>query len=61
VDFRDWYIAIHVGAAEFALLTLAFLHPDPVIVGAVCGAVPTILGLYHWFVLRDSKTPDSTP
>jgi hypothetical protein len=59
MDFRDWYIAAHVGIAELALLALAFLHPDPVIVGAVCGAIPAILGLYHWFVVRDSKIPDA--
>jgi hypothetical protein len=59
MQFIDWYIAAHVGIAELALLTLAFLHPDPGIVAAVCAAVPTILGLYHWFVLRDAKQQDA--
>lgn len=59
MSFLDWYIAGHVGFAVVALIVLAFLHPDPAIVGAVCVALPTILGLYHWFTLRDSKTKDA--
>ncbi len=59
MDFRDWFIILHVGGALWSLIALAWTHPDPVIVGAVCGAVPAILGLYHWFVLRDSKTKDA--
>ncbi len=55
----DWFILLHVGGALWALIALAYLHPDPVIVGTVCAAVPTVLGLYHWFVVRDSKTPDA--
>ena len=55
----DWFILLHVGGALWALIALAFLHPDPVIVGAVCAAVPAILGLYHMFIVRDSKTPDA--
>lgn len=55
----DWFILLHVGGALWLLIRLAFLHPDPVIVGAVCTAVPAILGLYHWFTVRDSKTPDA--
>jgi hypothetical protein len=59
MKFLDWYIAVHVGLTVIALLTLAFLHPDPAVVGAVCGAVPATLGFYHWFVFKDSKTPDA--
>lgn len=58
MKFVDWYIAAHVGGSVAALLTLAFVHPDPAIVGAVCAAVPTILGLYHWFTVKDDKTAD---
>lgn len=55
----DWFILLHVGGTLWALIALAYLHPDPVIVGAVCAAVPTILGLYHMFVLKDSKQADA--
>ena len=58
MKFVDWFILVHVNAALTALIVLAFKHPDPVIATAVCGAVPTILGLYHWFAMRDDKTPD---
>jgi hypothetical protein len=56
----DWFILLHVGGAVNALIILAFKHPDPIIVGTVCTAVPTMLGLYHWFTVRDSKTPDAS-
>lgn len=59
MKFVDWFIMAHVGGALWWLLALAWKHPDPVIVGAVCGAVPTILGLYHWFTQRDDKIPDA--
>lgn len=49
----------HVGLAVNAILFLMFKHPDPVIVGAGCTAVPTILGIYHWFTQRDDKTKDA--
>jgi hypothetical protein len=55
----DWFILLHVGGALWCLIALAFLHPDPVIVGAVCTAVPAILGFYHWFTVRDAKQPDA--
>lgn len=59
LDARDWFILLAVGAAAGAFIALAFKHPDPVIVGAVCTAVPTILGLYHWFTVRDDKEKDA--
>jgi hypothetical protein len=59
LDTRDWIIIVNLEVAVLALLALAFKHPDPLIVGAVCGAVPTILGLYHWFTLKDSKEQDA--
>ena len=56
----DWFILLHVGGTVWLLLALAFMHPDPVTVGAVCTAVPAVLGLYHWFTVRDAKTPDAS-
>jgi len=61
MDVRDWFILLHVGGALWALIALAFKHPDPVVVGAVCTAVPAILGCYHWFVLKDTKEQDACP
>ena len=59
MKFIDWFILLHVGGTLWALIALAWKHPDPVIVGAVCAAVPTILGCYHWFTLRDAKIKDA--
>jgi hypothetical protein len=56
----DWFILFNVGGAVWALIVLAFKHPDPVVVGAVCTAVPVILGLYHMFTIRDAKQPDAS-
>jgi hypothetical protein len=58
-DLRDWVIMGHVGLAVNVMLGFMFLHPDPTIVAAVCTAVPTILGLYHWFCQRDDKLADA--
>jgi hypothetical protein len=58
-ELKDWVIMFHVGLAVNALLVLAFMKPDPAIVAAVCTAVPTILGLYHWFCQRDDKIKDA--
>ncbi len=58
-DVRDWVIMVNLEVAVLAFLVLVFKHPDPVIVGAVCTAVPAILGLYHWFTVRDDKERDA--
>lgn len=58
-DVRDWFIMLHVGAAVNLIIFLMFKHPDPVTIGAGCTAVPTLLGLYHWFTQRDDKIPDN--
>jgi hypothetical protein len=56
VKFIDWLIATNVTASLAALLTLVFKHPEAA--DAVCAAVPAILGFYHWFTMRDDKSPD---
>lgn len=59
MDFMDWVILAHVNAAVDALIVLPFKHPDPAIVGACCVALPTVLGIYHYFLFRDAKQPDA--
>jgi uncharacterized MnhB-related membrane protein len=58
-DSKDWFIMLAVAGATAALIALAFKHPDAAIAVAVCGAVPTMLGLYHWFTIRDDKEKDN--
>lgn len=50
----------HVGLAVEALLVLCFLYPtNGILVGAAIGAIPTILGVFHWFTQRDDKIKDA--
>jgi hypothetical protein len=58
-ELKDWVIMAQVVLAVESFIYLAFVHPDPIIVGAVCTAVPTILGLFHWFTQRDDKIKDA--
>ena len=58
-DTRDWFIMVAVALATGALICLAFKHAGEAVAIAVCGAVPTMLGLYHWFVIRDDKEKDA--
>ena len=58
-DVRDWFIMGCITAFSSALLAWVFVHPDTAGFAAVCGALPAMVGLYHWFTLRDSKTPDA--
>lgn len=55
----DWFIMLSMSTSVMLLIGLAYRHPDPMIVGAVCGAVPAILGFHHWFFVRDQKQPDA--
>lgn len=59
MSFSDWWIAAHVGAVLIAGTLYLFLHSSDGTFMAWCGFAPAITGLYHWFVLRDSKTPDA--
>lgn len=58
-DFRDYFILVHVNAAGIASGIYTFMHPDVVNFGAWCTLLATLVGCYHWFVVRDSKLPDA--
>jgi uncharacterized membrane protein len=59
-ELKDWVIMFHVGLAVEALLVLCFLYPtNGILVGAAIGAIPTILGVFHWFTQRDDKIKDA--
>jgi hypothetical protein len=59
-ELKDWVIMFHVGLAVDSMIVLCFLYPtNAVLVGACIGAIPTILGLYHWFCQRDDKIKDA--
>lgn len=59
-DRGDWFVLLHANAAGIAATTFLFLHPDPINFatwGTFCGV---LFSLYHWFLIRDSKTPDAS-
>ena len=58
-DIRDWFILLHLGAGSVSIMTYAYLHPDVSTFVAACGALTTALGLFHWFMIHDSKVPDA--
>lgn len=59
MGIKDFIILGHIYLYCDAMLVLAFKHPDPVVVGAIVAAVPTLLGFTHWFLIKDDKTPDA--
>jgi hypothetical protein len=58
-DFRDFFILAHVNAAGIVGTVYLFLHPTPEVFAAWCGLIATLVGCYHWFVVRDQKIPDA--
>ena len=59
LDFRDYFILAHVNAAGIIGTVFLFTHPDVTNFAAWCTLIATLVGCYHWFVLRDCKTPDA--
>lgn len=58
-DWRDWYIMIHVSAFGASIMAYTFLYHSPAVFCTACGALTTVLGMYHWFTQRDDKIPDA--
>ena len=58
-DMRDVIILLRVDALLTAGTIYLFKHADPIVFGAWATFATTLAGFYHWFVLRDSKTPDA--
>jgi hypothetical protein len=59
MDFRDWFIMAHVNAAGIAATVFLFKHPDALNFATWAGMLATIVGFYHWAVIKDSKTADA--
>jgi hypothetical protein len=58
-DWRDWYIMIHISIFGLGLLAYVFKNPSVAAFGTMCGTLTTVIGMYHWFTIRDDKTPDA--
>jgi hypothetical protein len=59
MDLRDWWILAHVDAVLITGTIYLFQHADPVVFGAWATFATTLATFYHWFVLKDAKTPDA--
>lgn len=58
-DFRDFFILGHVNAAGIVGTVFLYKYPTSDDFMAWCGLIATLVGFYHYFVLRDSKIPDA--
>lgn len=58
-DARDWYIMVHISLFGFGILAYAFLHPAASVFATACGTLTTVIGMYHWFTIKDDKIPDA--
>jgi hypothetical protein len=58
-DFRDYFILVHVNAAGIAGTVFLFMHADTGNFLTWSGLIATLVGTYHWFVIRDSKQADA--
>lgn len=61
MDFRDWFILIHVNALVIAATIFVFQHADPVNFATWGGVVGTVTGAYHYLFVKDQKAPDAPP
>lgn len=59
MDFRDWFVMLHVNAALIAATVFVFCHPDSVNFVTWGTVLVTVVGVYHWLVIRDSKEKDA--
>lgn len=59
MDFRDWFILGHINLAGAAATVFLFKHPDTVNFVTWAGMLSTVIGFYHWMVIRDSKQADA--
>jgi hypothetical protein len=59
VKLLDWWLLAHVDAILVAGTIYTFKYHDPLVFGAWATFATTLATFYHWFTLRDSKTPDA--
>ena len=57
-DFRDWFIILLVAAAWMASTVFLFHHPEAPNFVTWSGLCATMGSIYHFLVIRDSKTED---
>jgi len=58
-DFRDYFILVNLNSAGIASGVYTFMHPDVATFATWCALLTTLVSVYHWFVLKDSKLADA--
>jgi squalene cyclase len=59
MGFRDWFVMGHVNAALIAATVFLFKHSDTMNFATWGTVLVTVIGVYHWLVIRDSKEKDA--
>jgi hypothetical protein len=59
MEVRDWFIIFHVNAAGIAATVFLYKYPVTANFGIWATTLATIVGCYHWFVIRDTKVADA--
>lgn len=59
MDFRDWFILGCISFVGLAGTTFLFVYPSATNFVTYSGLQVTLMGAYHWMVIRDSKQQDA--
>jgi hypothetical protein len=59
MDARDWFVLGVVTAIWLAGTAYLFLYPSPEVFAAWGALATTMIGAYHWLVIKDSKEADA--
>lgn len=59
MDVRDWFILGCISFVGVAGTVYLFVHPSATNFATYSGLQVTLMGAYHWMVIRDSKEQDA--
>ncbi|HXS14414.1 MAG TPA: hypothetical protein VN734_17075 [Acidobacteriaceae bacterium] len=59
LDIRDWFVMILAGLLWGIATFFLFRHPTEANFATWATLSGTMLGAYHWMVIRDQKVPDA--
>ena len=59
MEIRDWFVMAMMGATGLIASVALFLHFSAGAFVTWAGLQGTLIGAYHWFVIRDQKVPDA--
>ena len=59
LDVRDYLVILLVAVSWIAATSFLFWKPTDMNFASWAGVTATLVGVYHWIVIRDSKTEDA--